>query len=171
MTLRTCSRQPEVLELLALGHWPHACSPELRTHLSECRACAELLLVTQAFQGARASTAAQAQLPAPGAIWWRAQLRRRNAAVERVGKPMLGAYVFALSMTLVVAVTAVISQARHGFRWLDWLGQSQISTSLGQAFNPSAWLSSGGSLAILIPVLATVALVGAVVVYLTVERP
>jgi hypothetical protein len=138
--------------------------------LADCRACADLLLVTQAFQQSRASTAAQAQLPAPGAIWWRAQLRRRNAAVERMGKPLQGAYVFALLIMAVVAVAVVISEARQGFHWPDWLGQSQISTVLAQTFNPSAWLSSGGSLAILIPVLASVALVGAVVVYLTVER-
>jgi hypothetical protein len=170
MTFRTCSRQAEILEVLALGHWPHACPQDLRAHVAECGSCADLLLLTQAFQRSRANTAAQAQLPAPGAVWWRAQLRRRNAAVERVGKPILGAYVFALSMMVLVAVALVISQARHGFRWLDWLGQSQISTSLVQAFNPSALHSSGGSLSILIPVLATLALLGAVAVYLAVER-
>lgn len=170
MTFRTCSRQSEILELLALGHWPQACPQELRAHLAECRSCADLLLVTQAFQRSRANTAAQAQLPAPGAIWWRAQLRRRNAAVERVGKPILGAYIFALSMMVLVAVALVISQARHGFRWLDWLGQSQNFALHVQPFNPSALFSSGGSLSMLIPVLATVALLGAVVVYLAVER-
>jgi hypothetical protein len=36
--------------------------------------------------------------------------------------------------------------------------------------NSSAWLSSFGGLALLIPVLATAALIGAVVVYLTAER-
>jgi hypothetical protein len=87
-----------------------------------------------------------------------------------MGKPLQGAYVFALSIMALVAVAVVISQARHGFRWLDSLGQSQISAVLAQTFNPSAWLSSAGSLAILIPVLATVALVGALVVYLAVER-
>jgi hypothetical protein len=170
MTLRPCSRQPEVLELLALGHWPHACPPELRAHLGDCRSCADQLLVTQAFQRSRAGTAAQAQLPAAGAIWWRAQLRRRNAAIERVGKPILGAYVFALSITVLVAAVLAITQARHGLRWLDWLGQSQITALHFQTFNPSSVLGSGWSLAVLIPVLATLALLGAVVVYLAAER-
>jgi hypothetical protein len=170
MTLRLCSRQAEVLALVARGHWPHACPPELRAHLGDCRSCADLLLVTQAFLDARATTALQAQLPAPGAIWWRAQLRRRNAAVERVGKPILGAYIFALSITLLVAAALVVSQARQGFRWLDWLGQSQIAAVHAQSFNPSAWLSSGWSLMVLIPVLATVAVLGAVVVYVAAER-
>ena len=160
MTLRACTRQTEVQQLLAQGHWPHACPAELRAHLSECRACAELLLVTQAFQKSRASSAAQVKLPAPGAIWWRAQLRRRNAAVERVGKPIMGAYVFALSMTVLVAAVFAISQARHGLRWLE----------AGESLNPSAWVSAGGSLIVMIAVFAMVALVGAVVVFIAAER-
>jgi len=170
MTPRPCPRQPEVQELLASGHLPHACPPELRSHLDGCRSCADLALVTQAFQRCRAGAAAQAQLPAPGAIWWRAQLRRRNAAVERVGKPILGAYVFALSMTVLVAVVFAVSQARHGIRWLDWLGQSQNSAAHFQLFSPLVLLNPGWSLTVLIPVLATLALLGAVAVYLAAER-
>jgi hypothetical protein len=158
-----------VRQLLEHGHWPQACPAELRAHLSECRACTELALVTQAFQNSRAMAAAQVKLPAPGAIWWRAQLRRRNAAVERVGKPILGAYVFALSVAVLVAAAFAISQARHGLRWLDWLGQSGSSLRV-ESISPSTWLSAAGSLAVLIPVFAMVALVGAVVVYIAAER-
>jgi len=160
MTLRACTHQKEVLQLLKQGHWPHACPAELRKHLSGCRSCAELVLVTQAFQQSRTEAAAQVKLPAPGAIWWRAQLRRRNAAVERVGKPILGAYAFALAVTVLVAVTFAISQARHGLRWLE----------SGESFNPSGWISAGGSLMVMIAVFALVALVGAVVVYIAAER-
>jgi hypothetical protein len=164
MTFGPCPHQTEVQQLLEQGHWPHACPPELRAHLSDCRACSELVIVTQAFQQSRAAAAAEVRLPAPGAIWWRAQLRRRNAAVERVGRPIFGAYVFALAVTVLVAATFAISQARHGMRWLDSVGQP------GESFHPAAWLSAGGSLVVLIPVFAMVALVGAVVVYFAAER-
>jgi hypothetical protein len=170
MTLRPCPRQSEVHELLVSGHWPHACPAELRAHLADCRACADLALVTQAFQHSRAAAAAEVKLPAPGAIWWRAQLRRRNAAVERVSKSIVGAYVFALSLTLVASVVLAITQARHGLRWLDWIEQSQGSALGLQAFNPANLLTSGWSIAWLLPVLATLAIVGAVAVYLAGER-
>ena len=163
-TFGPCPRQMDVQQLLRRGQWPHACPAELRAHLSDCRGCSELVMVTEAFQQSRAAAAAQVRLPAAGAIWWRAQLRRRNAAVERVGKPIFGAYVFALAVTVLVAATFAISQARHGLRWLDWVGQS------GESFNPAAWISAGGSLIVLIPVFAMVALVGAVVVYIAAER-
>lgn len=170
MTVRRCPRQPEVQELLARGHWPHACPVELRSHLADCRSCADLTLVTQAFGRSRATAEAQAQIPAPGAIWWRAQLRRRNAAVERVGKPILGAYVFAILMTVLVGADFAISQARHGIRWLDWVGQSQDSAAHFQWLSALMLSSPGWGLTVLIPVLATIALLGAVAVYLSLER-
>ena len=98
MTLRACSREKDVAEMQACGHWPQACPDELRDHVSACRSCSNLVLVSSAFQSARANSAAKPNLPPPGAIWWRAQLRRRNAAVERVSRPILGAQIFALSV-------------------------------------------------------------------------
>jgi len=170
MTLRPCPRQSDIRQLLASGHWPHACPADLRAHLSDCRSCADLLLVTQAFQQSRSAAATEVRLPTPGAIWWRAQLRSRNAAVERVGKPIFGAYVFALSIMVLVTAALAINQARHGLRWLDWLSQSQGAGLDLQSFNPHALLNAGWSLTILIPILATLALVGAVAVYLGTER-
>jgi len=172
MTFSPCSRQPEVQQLLADGHWPHACPPDLRAHLADCRSCREFLLVTQAFQQSRTTAAAQVKLPPAGAIWWRAQLRRRSAAVERVGKPILGAYIFALVLTVLVAMVFVISQARHGLHWLDWLGslgQSNAAVHV-DSLSPSAWFSSGGTLMVLIPIFATIALLGAVAVYFAAEK-
>lgn len=168
MTFGPCVHEKELTGLLALGHYPHACPPELRDHVSACRSCSELALVTRAFQTARAQTAAAANLASPGLLWWRAQLRRRNEAVERVGKPILGAYVFALALTVVVASVFAVTQARHGLRWLDWLGQS--SSAAFDSLSPSAWLSSGVTLMVLIPIFATVALLGAVAVYLATEK-
>jgi hypothetical protein len=170
MTLKTCSRQSEVRALTTSGHWPHACPEELRAHLSECRSCAEMLKVTLAFQQARATTAAQAQLPAAGAIWWRAQLRRRNAALQRVGKPILGGYAFAMVVTVAAASVGLIGNLSHRFHWFDWLMQPGFAGAHTEPFSLSAWLSSGGSLAVLIPVFATLALVGALVAYLWAER-
>ena len=170
MNLLICSRQREVTELLARGHWPHACPPELRAHLADCRSCGDLLLVTQVFQQSRQRAVGEVRLPQAGAIWWRAQLRRRNAAIERVSRPILGAYIFALSFTLVVAAAIAISQAKHGLRWLEWFGQTSSTALRADSLLPSAWFNAGGTLAILIPVLATAALVGALVVYFAVER-
>lgn len=174
MTLTPCSREREVSELLARGQWPTAGAPDLRTHVRSCGSCADLVLVTQTMQRARAETTNRANLVSPGAIWWRAQLRRRNAAVECVGKPILGAQIFALSTYLLIAVAFLASQARHGIHWLTWFAgivQLPQARSLHlEALWPSSLLNSGGGLPLLIPVLATVALLGGVVVFLVSEK-
>jgi hypothetical protein len=169
--MTTCSREKEVKELLARGHWPQACAPELRAHVSACRVCGDLVLVTEAFQQARADAASAARLGSAGALWWRAQLRRRNEAVERIGKPILGAQIFALVINLLLAVGFLGLQARHGLNWLGWLEQLQQAPTLHlEAVWHSALFSSGWSLMVLIPALATLALLGGAVVYLASER-
>jgi len=169
MILRACSRRAEVQQMMARGHWPHACSPQLRAHLTACKACAEFLLLSEAFGQSRNAALAEARLPAAGAIWWRAQLARRNAAVERMGRSALSAYAFALGLTLVVGAGLAVNQARHGLRWLDWFGQSP-SSGLHTGFSPSLLFSGAGSFPILIAVFATAALVGAVVLCLVAEK-
>jgi len=164
-----CVREKEVAELLRCGHWPHACSVELRAHVADCRACADLVLVTQTFRSARADATALARLEAPGLIWWRAQLRRRNAAIERIGKPILGAQIFALAIILLAAVGLVISQARQGLRWMSWFDEFPGSLHLA-ALWPATLASFDARFWLLVPILATLALVSGVVVYLASER-
>jgi len=171
MILSPCSREKEVAQFVALGQWPQACTPELRAHVAACRSCGELVLVSTAFQHARADASSAAKLGSPGALWWRAQLRRRNAAVERVGKPILGAQIFALAIYFLAAVAFIVSQARHGLNWLSWLAQLPQPSSLHlNDLWSSMLVSPGWSLLVLIPALATLALLGGVVVYLASEK-
>src|SRR5579862_5606645 len=104
----TCSREREVTELLHRGYWPEACPNELRAHVEACRVCSDLVVVTQAFQAAHKQTTPVPKLESAGALWWRALLRRRNAAIEKVGRPILGAQIFALVISVVV-VAAVLA--------------------------------------------------------------
>ncbi|MDR3750966.1 MAG: hypothetical protein P4K94_05710 [Terracidiphilus sp.] len=171
MILRSCPFEKEVAQLLAQGGWPAACAPELRAHVTSCRSCGDLVLVQQAFQRARAHSTAAVPLVSPGVLWWRAQLRRRQAAVERVGRPILGAQIFALAVNLLLVVTFLAYQVRHGLSWLSWIEQLPQSFTLHlEALWPSALADSGMSLLVLIPALATLALLSGVVVYLAADR-
>ena len=133
------------------------------------------MLVTTAFQKARAEAAGAAKSGSPGVLWWRAQLRRRNAAVERIGRPILGAQIFALAVNLMLAIVFVVWQARHGFAWLTWLEQlPQIAAmhldSLWPSMVPGSGWSSLLNPMVVIPAAATLALLGGVVVYLASEK-
>jgi hypothetical protein len=182
VTIRPCPHGPAIRDLLHSGHWPHACPAELRAHAAACRSCGDLVVLTQAFRADRAASAASAQLPPPGLLWWRAQLRRRNSAVQSIARPLLGAHIFAFAVALLVAVAIVLSQARHGLRWLAELSQSPAlrfsslwsvpSHDLARdlARDPAQWLGLGWNPPYLIPALGLLVLLGGVVVYLTSEK-
>jgi hypothetical protein len=171
MILTPCLRENEVAELMAHGQWPQACAPELRAHVSACRACGDLVLVTETFKRARADAVSAAPIGSPGALWWRAQLRRRNAAAQRVSRPLLGAQIFALSACLLIAIAYLVSLVRSGFSWTNWLGELPQSRSLHlESLWPSILSDSGWSLVALISMITTLALLGGVALYLASEK-
>lgn len=162
----TCAREREVTDLLHRGYWPDACTAELREHVASCRFCSDLVLVTQTFQESRSQMLEFPRLESPGALWWRAQLRRRSAAIEKVGRPILGAQIFALAVALVVAAAVL---AWQGSAWKAWVQELPRALHL-DALVPSGLSQSGGLTWIVLPLLATVALLGGVVVYLATEK-
>jgi hypothetical protein len=106
------------------------------------------------------------RLETAGALWWRAQLRRRNAAIEKVGRPILGAQIFALVISVVVAVAVL---AWEGGTLKAWVQDLPRALHL-DALVPAALSQSGGMASIVLPVLASIALLSGVVVYLATEK-
>jgi hypothetical protein len=132
MMLRSCPHEKELRELLARGQWPLAAetAPELYAHVAACRSCSDLVLVTESFRKARAASTASARLTPPGVLWWRAQLLRRNAAVERVTRTFFGAQVVALAVTLLAGVGFLAFEALTRDGWRDWLKQLPQNATL-----------------------------------------
>ena len=170
MTLNNCCREKEIRELLERGQWPLAAevAPELRAHVDGCRACSDFVLVAQTFRNARAQSTATARLVPPGVLWWRAHLRRRNAAIERLTRPLLGGQIFALIVTLLAGACFFGFVARPSDGWLPWLQQLPQSTALHWdslraliVANPLwTWMMLGPALVLL----------GGVAVYMATER-
>jgi hypothetical protein len=120
MTFRACSYEKELTQALKDGHWPEGCGPELRAHVDVCDNCSDLVLVTQTFQRARSESDQSAPCGSPSLLWWRAQLRRRYAATERVSRPITIAQTFAWIVTLLVGIAFVASQYHRGLHWASW---------------------------------------------------
>ncbi len=168
MTLRTCLRHPEVKILLERGSWPAAATPDLRTHAADCASCAQLVLLTQAFRQDRAQAHVQAapRLEAPGVLWWRAQLRRRNSAIERLQRPLIGAQIFAAVLSLVAAVAFLAWQSKQGLTWLTDFPRALHFESL----LPAALQNPLGESALVAALLAVSAAVSGALVYTTSEK-
>jgi hypothetical protein len=162
MSSRGCSHLNEVQQALALGHWPQACPAELRAHVQRCSRCSDEILLTNHFQLTRTETIAAARTEPPNLLFWRAQLRRRNTALERAGRPLMAAQVFALVITLaaIAAATAI-----HWNGLWDRLRDAQWTPLASLTAMRGDW-----GLAPLIMGLAAVAMLGGLVVYLTAER-
>ncbi|HEY4382172.1 MAG TPA: hypothetical protein VGN01_17620 [Acidobacteriaceae bacterium] len=159
MSPLTCSRLDEVRTALAQGHWPQACAADLRAHVEACARCAQEVLLTTHLQQTRAATVALAQPASASLLWWRAQLRRRNAALERAGRPLAAAHIFALIIALVVIARTV---AAHWQTIADHAltpAEQPLSTVLGQ------W-----GLAPLLAAVAVITTLSGVVLYLSTNR-
>ena len=164
MSLLSCARTEEIREVLMAGRWPSACAPELREHGQKCERCREFVRVTQALRSSRADAMEGKPLHSASLLWWRAQLRKRHDAMVRIETPMRRGQVFALVLTLCVAMAFVGQQVRaHGAQ----LGRIAGGTGEPGWFK-SVWASLGP-----VPLVVSammLALMSAVVVYLTVER-
>jgi anti-sigma factor RsiW len=166
MNLRACPREKELAALLERGHWPEASSKEMRDHVASCNACRALAAVTQAFRGDRAHAMAQPRLESPGVLWWRAQLRRRNAALERLSRPLFGAQVFAVVLAMVAAGAFLAAQVRQGVSWLADL----LHTLHFAALLPASLQDSPGAGLALILLTVFIALAGGVALYVGSDR-
>jgi hypothetical protein len=83
MSKRFCDQELNVLAAATSGNW----QPDLRRHLDECPACAEVALVAGFMNEAEVSFA-EARLPDAELVWWKAQLKARRAAAERATQPI-----------------------------------------------------------------------------------
>lgn len=166
MSFRACPREKELANLLELGHWPDASPKELRAHVAECASCRARVAVTRAFRGERDRAIAEPRLESPGVLWWRAQLRRRNSAMERLSRPLLGAQIFAILVVLAAAGAYLGWQVRQGATWFGDLARALHFTAL----LPPALQSSPVAGVAMVLLVALVALAGGVAVYFASDR-
>lgn len=123
-----CTHTAEMEKLQRLGHWPEAADAELRTHVAGCAECSAQLRLMASFAAARGRTLAVAPLAAPGLLWWRAQLRRRTEAMERLNRPMLGAQIFSLLLVLIAGVGISAAELGSSMAWLKTAPHSATSS-------------------------------------------
>ena len=171
MNLRPCSRENEVLKALKIGCWPAGCAPELLDHVSSCNNCSNTVMIKTAFRDVLASSKSEAHLDPPGIIWWRAQVRRRHATLERVSKPVNFAHLFAFAICIVAALSFTAVLVRNAGGWLSLLDGSKAAI-VSHLETSSSFASAipDSNLMLLLPCIGAVALLGGVVVYLASDR-
>ncbi len=161
MSPLTCSRSAELSAVLRSGNLPAAWEPSLREHVDKCRQCSDQVLVSETLKAARMKMMAAAPMGSPQLLWWRAQVRRRNEALEKLSKPTSVAGTVAALCTLLVAVVLLVWRAQGSDGWLQWL--SGVPGSL-----ESLWTAT--SLLLPLAMVGALVVLGGFAVYLAADK-
>jgi hypothetical protein len=145
-----CPLQEQVTSAVRSGILPEGFDPALRAHVESCEICHDIVLVAQVLRQSRAEMLPTPQLQSPGLLWWRAQLRRRNAAMERVARPIAIAETVALFIVLLAVAGFGLWQHTQVVEWLSsvWTPLTVISQMPGLLFASLGTVLLFGGLAV-----------------------
>jgi hypothetical protein len=139
MRLVGCEQERAVMAASHNDQWDEA----LRSHVRECEACTEALRIAQWLESQ--VPAAAPRLPDAGQVWWRAQIRARQAAAERATEPVRMAQRVSVICALLVLIFWLLRHAPHLERWLASasLGGPQVWTLLATGLVSVTAISAG----------------------------
>ena len=126
--MKICPQKKEMAQAVRSGQWPLGCAAELHEHVAVCEQCNEEARLLSAFATARNSAMRAAPPKSAGLLWWKAQLRRRREAMERIERPGL-----AIPMATIIASTILlIAVLATAWKRIDW-------SRLTAACAPAGW--------------------------------
>jgi hypothetical protein len=128
-----CQHEAQVARVARSGEWDQ----QLRAHVAQCKGCAEVALVAE-FLRQEPRAAEFALLPSAGQVWWRAQIRARQADAERALQPVRWVQRFA---TVCVLIGALLLIGRYAPQLQDWI--QHLAPGTLDAQEPVAWVFLG----------------------------
>jgi hypothetical protein len=108
MTVQSCPHENSVITAILAGRWPDQCDESLHAHAAQCETCRELVEVVSLLRADRRQLHDEMRVPSAGQIWWRAAIRARLEASERVGRPL--SWVFGVLVASVVGLTLAVAE-------------------------------------------------------------
>jgi hypothetical protein len=128
-----CNREQDVLDALTTGQWPERVDGDLRTHVTTCTLCTDLVAAVQPLIHERNHVPYEPRIPSSAVMWWRAQMRARQEAARAAGRPIAIAQIVGAAMATIVAVAALIVLS-------PWLITSMIGLDLPSGILAQGWL-------------------------------
>jgi hypothetical protein len=161
MSFDSCPMEKELMAVVRGGQWPAACDPGLLAHVEECKGCNQIALLSGVFLESRAEAAGSARLAAPGLLFWKAQLRRRNEALEHITRPILAVEIVGFAVTLVVLALVV-------WKWIYVPSSDFLSSA--QNFAPTMRFAGNWGWTLVAAAALTLVLFGGVALYLVTTK-
>ena len=130
MSAPECAREQDVINAIVTGQWPDRCDESLCAHAAECAVCKELVDVTSMMRLDHEGLHEEVSLPSAGQVWWRAAIRARLEASQRVAQPL--SWIFGVSLAcaagLAIALVQLLWSPMHAAwgsssrgAWAAWL--------------------------------------------------
>jgi hypothetical protein len=161
MNFDNCPMEKQVMAAVRGGQWPAACDPGLLAHVQECRTCHQIASLSAVFRDSRSEAAGNARLGAPGLLFWKAQLRRRNEALEHITRPILAVEIVGFAVTLVVLALVV-------WKWI-YVSSGDFWSS-AQNFAPTMSFAGNWGWTLVAAAALTLVLFGGVALYLVTSK-
>lgn len=102
-----CQREIEVLAAVMDGRWPEGCEAELRAHAASCSDCREVVLVAGALRRDHHAALSEATVPHSSVVWWRAQRRARQEALETARRAITAVQTGSIAAATVVGAALI----------------------------------------------------------------
>lgn len=159
MGFESCPMEKEILAAVRSGQFPAACEPALSKHVEGCKTCLQAASLGMAFAEMRTEASKKGLPGTPGLLFWKAQLRRRNQAIEQVTRPILAAEI--VGFVVAVIVLALVA-------WTWWTAPNSEWLFVAKGFVSMNFIGSWGFLAAATAL--TICLFGGVAVYLATSK-
>ncbi len=95
-----CEYEQSAIKELAQGKQ----NEKLAAHIKSCAECREALKVARWMQTFAAATMKPQALPAPGLLWWKAQLSKKQEAAKRALQPILWMQIMAAIIVIATLI-------------------------------------------------------------------
>ena len=113
-----CPCEQDVINAIVSGRWPDRCDESLCAHAAECAVCKELVEVTSVMRLDLDGLEEEISLPSAGQVWWRAAIRARLEASQRVARPM--SWIFGISLACAAGLAIAVIQLLWSPVHLAW---------------------------------------------------
>lgn len=145
-----CLREQELIDAMMSGAWSNpASSSELRVHVTNCKACAEVVTVASALLDARLEDEVHIRVPSSGATWWRMELRakRESRAVATSAVEVTQVAIIVGTLLLAFTIAGVGSLLSGAF---DLASLKSLIPSVSLTF--PMWVTAAFASLLLMPV-------------------
>jgi hypothetical protein len=86
---------------------------DLRNHITDCHVCKEVVLVAVALHEEHDLALAEARVPSPGLVWWRAELRARREGAKAAERPLTLVHSLAAASAIGVGAALVVGMSPY----------------------------------------------------------